>query len=224
MSCEFPDVTAEYQTTPPLKEAYEIPSGRCFRGTREALVATGLFRAAWFPGEPGMRRHTSRLMHEGREISISRRKSPHVFDAFVGFTAEERASREQTHEAKRRLEALHEDLAALPADADAYRRLVAGAELRVSAVVKSLAQGEARTGGYRYADEARARIAQCLAALMREILFGPVELDPAKRESARRAIYAHHGEELPADNGFAQFLARVSTPLADPDEHEGPTT
>ena len=216
----FPNVIAEYRTTPPLKEVYESPYGRIFIGTREALLDTGLFRAEWFPGELGMRRHTSRVHHDGRDFSIERR-SARLFEGFVGFTAQEQAQRDEIKASQRRLEGLHAELAAIPCSADDYRRMLAGAELHLSSVVKSLAQGDSRTGGYHYDEDTYFRIAQCLSVLIQLLMGGKIKVDPAKREAALREVYERHGTEAPTDAGFAQFLARVSTPGAELDDDEG---
>ncbi len=93
------DVSREYPTLPACRSIGEWPCGRVFTGTREALIATGQFRSEWFPGEPGMRRHITRINTGERQIQIAK-YTPRLFRAVLGFTSAESALRAsgQAHE------------------------------------------------------------------------------------------------------------------------------
>jgi hypothetical protein len=69
----------------------EMGWGVIYNGTREQLEQTGLFKAAWFPGEPGMRKWNSTIRDGDRKISIIRR-TPRLFDAWWRYTPAEVAA------------------------------------------------------------------------------------------------------------------------------------
>lgn len=197
------DVRAKYVTSPPLVHALEYDYGVIFKGTREALIATGHFRPEWFPGEPGMRKTTSTVHCDGREHWILR-TSPRLYRACRKFTDDEVAERKALALQRAQLEAMNAELASVSSNAGEHRAKTL-AQLQELAVIMSTIGGRT-SGGYRLDEPTRVRLGKATLALLKIASEAGVTFDANARREELAAIYDRHGAPMKSDEAFARFM------------------
>jgi hypothetical protein len=192
------------------KEILECHWGRFYSGTREALIATGLFHADWFPGGPtecrrlhqgnSSARHgkrTCKVNHEGREIKIVRR-SANRYDGYWCFTEPERL--------------LSTAIAEMSCSASAFRRERIRWFRKISGMVRATVCS--RSGGYRFGEDLEEEVEKHLRELENLLSMSPVHYSSATRLREIRALPG--SDQASAAIAFPRFLARLGTARKSP--------
>lgn len=173
-----------------------------YTGTKDALVAKGIARPEWFPGDPACPRKCTYRTPDKR-IEVHRRNKK-LFDVLVELPEEEKERRERLEESRRAMEKARQHIAALPGSSKDYREWLKGVGGSMLRCYRDLVA--AGSGGFTVSQEILDAIDEAHGEIFEAIDTAPINYSAKERTRRTREIL---GEAMPDDPAFRSFLAGI---------------
>jgi hypothetical protein len=185
-------------------EVYESWASRDrYWGTKEALIAAGLAKAEWFPGDPRCpRKRVYRTPDGAVEIS---KKSGGKFEVLIEISDEEETRRRGLGASRGAASNAQAQIAALPKSADGFRSdLIQCAETLLGVLQKYAENG---SGGYRVSKPALDELEIAIGRVVSALEASDIAFSAKARAAAEREIMAKCGVVL--DSASRTFIDRL---------------
>jgi hypothetical protein len=193
----------------PLKEFFEAHWGRGYTGTKEALIATGLFKEEWFPDEAGTQKRSAKRVVDGRDITIVR-QTKRLFFGSIHYTDEERERYQALQQQRKCADEFRKAIDCFPRSAEAFRaHHVRRAQIDGSVFMEFIGPDAVWGGGYSFAPESQDEIREAFEDLIAAISDARVVFSGKERARCLRALREKYAGDI-EDAAAASFIARLN--------------